>query len=136
MGRQKKPDGLPLRVRGLRKALGLTQRQFGERLGVNRSTIANLELGRSIPRIPLLRLMCEMFGVSEDWLLRGEGPMLLQKGSYYFRALERDYALSEEDRRLILRYLAMPAEERRGILQGMKALSKIAEEKEKHDEKS
>lgn len=135
MRRQKRPDGLPLRVQELRRSLGLTQREFGERLGVNRSTIANLELGRSIPRIPLLRLMCEMFGASEDWLFRGEGPMLLHKGAYYFRALERDYALSEEDRKLILAYLTLPSEERGALVKGVRAFSKLAEEKEKNNEK-
>ena len=37
------------RIRKLRKHLDLTQREFGERVGIKGTTIANYELGRNEP---------------------------------------------------------------------------------------
>lgn len=59
------------RLRKLRKTLDLTQREFGERLGVKGNTIAQYELGRNKPIDAVLSLICREFGVSEDWLRNG-----------------------------------------------------------------
>jgi Predicted transcriptional regulators len=59
------------RLRKLRKTLDLTQREFGERLGVKGNTIAQYELGRNEPIDAVLSLICREFGVSEDWLRNG-----------------------------------------------------------------
>lgn len=65
------------RVRYLRKQkLHLTQEEFGEKLGVTRSVIKNMELNllaRPDQKEPLIKLICKEFNVNEDWLRTGAG---------------------------------------------------------------
>lgn len=63
------------RVKLLRQDLHLSQSAFGSKLGVSRSVINNLERGVLVNqsgKLPLIKLMALKFGVSEDWLLRGQ----------------------------------------------------------------
>ena len=65
------------RIKELRKALGLTQQEFSERIGVKRNTVAQYEMGRNPPIDSVIALICREFGVSETWLRTGEGEMFL-----------------------------------------------------------
>ena len=52
-----------------------TQKEFADRLGITQRAVVNYEsLGR-IPKGAVLKKICEKFGVSEQWLLTGTGPM-------------------------------------------------------------
>lgn len=59
------------RLRKLRKTLDLTQREFGERIGVKGNTIAQYELGRNEPIDAVLSLICREFNANENWLRNG-----------------------------------------------------------------
>lgn len=66
------------RIRKLRKHLDLTQKEFGERLGIKGTTIANYELGRNEPIDAVLSLICREFNVNEEWLRNGTGDMFVE----------------------------------------------------------
>lgn len=68
---------LSARVRAVREALHLSQREFGEKLGVSRDVISNMEYGRVQSKDLLLRHMCKLYKVSEAWLETGEGEIFL-----------------------------------------------------------
>ena len=63
------------RIRSVRKALELSQREFGEKLGVSRDVISNIEYGRVQPKKLLLQHMCRQCRVNAQWLETGEGEM-------------------------------------------------------------
>ena len=63
------------RIRQLRKTLGLTQDEFGRRLGVTRGAITNIELDKVEVKPLFLDLICREFNASETWLRTGEGEM-------------------------------------------------------------
>lgn len=67
------------RIKELRKALGFTQQQFADALGVKRNTISQYEIGRNAPIDAVISLICREFGVSETWLRNGEGEMFVPK---------------------------------------------------------
>lgn len=67
------------RIKELRKALGLTQQEFSDRIGVKRNTIAQYESGRNAPIDAVITLICRTYNVSEDWLRTGEGDMFIQR---------------------------------------------------------
>ena len=67
------------RIKELRQALGLTQQQFADSIGVKRNTVATYEMGRSIPSDAAISLICKEFGVSDAWLRNGEGEMFMPK---------------------------------------------------------
>ena len=63
------------RVKELRKSLGLTQEKFGERVGVKKNTISQIESGVNGVTDQLRLSVCREFNVNEDWLRTGEGSM-------------------------------------------------------------
>lgn len=67
------------RIREVREHFKLTQTEFGERLGVSRDVIGNIEYNRlknPKQKEPIIKLICSTFGVNEIWLRSGEGEML------------------------------------------------------------
>lgn len=66
------------RIKEWRKALGLTQQEMAEKLGIKRNTIAQYEIGRNPPTDTVITLMCRAFDVNEEWLRTGEGEMFIQ----------------------------------------------------------
>ena len=63
------------RIKAIRKALGLTQQEFADRLGIQRSTIAQYETGRNNPIDAVVSLICREYNVDEVWLRTGIGEM-------------------------------------------------------------
>ncbi len=61
------------RLTELRKSRGWSQEQLGERLGVTRQTVSKWELGSTTPEMEKLAAMSELFGISIDALVKGEG---------------------------------------------------------------
>jgi transcriptional regulator with XRE-family HTH domain len=59
------------RIRQARKRMGLTQREFAERLGIIKVSVARYETGR-LPRADLLDKIARLAGVTTHWLLHGE----------------------------------------------------------------
>lgn len=88
------------RVRLVREALDLSQREFGERLGVSRDVISNIEYGRVPAKKLLLQHICEQYHVNEHWLETGEGDMFeaplntdhtLQEALAIFQSLRSEF---------------------------------------------
>lgn len=77
------------RIREVREHFKLTQTEFGERLGVSRDVIGNIEYNRlknPKQKEPIIKLICSTFGVNEIWLRSGEGDM--------FQAITEDEELA------------------------------------------
>lgn len=66
------------RIKELRKKLGLSQDEFGRRLGVTRGAITNIELNKTEPKDLFLNLICDVFDVNEEWLRTGNGEMFIE----------------------------------------------------------
>ena len=54
-----------------RKALRMTQEEMSEKLGVSPQMISNLELGKKAIRPENLAKVCELLGLSADYVLTG-----------------------------------------------------------------
>lgn len=65
------------RIKQLRKELGLTQEKFGEKLGLKKNSISQIENGINSLTEQLLLSVCREFNVSEKWLRTGEGEMFI-----------------------------------------------------------
>lgn len=66
------------RTKELRKALGLTQQQFADRLHITRGAVSNWDLDITSPSDAAVSLICREFNVREAWLRDGTGEMLEQ----------------------------------------------------------
>lgn len=67
------------RIKAVRLALGISQEEFGKRLGVTRGAITNIELNKVEPKPLFVDLICREFNVNKDWLRNGTEPMFLQR---------------------------------------------------------
>lgn len=65
------------RIKELRKFLGLSGEKFGEKLGITRGAVSNIENGSRNVTEQIVKSICREFGVSEQWLRTGEGEMLV-----------------------------------------------------------
>jgi transcriptional regulator with XRE-family HTH domain len=63
------------RLRSLRHAAKLSQRELGDLIGADSPVIANYENGRAVPRVDRLRQLASALGVSPSELLPDEGPV-------------------------------------------------------------
>lgn len=64
------------KLRKARQALGQTQEQVAEAVGVSRQTVSNWETGRSLPDVLSVIRLSDLYGVSLDQLLKGDDTML------------------------------------------------------------
>ena len=67
------------RIKAIRRAVGCTQQEFADRLGLKRNTIATYEIGKAVPSDRTISDICREFRVSEVWLRTGEGEMFLRQ---------------------------------------------------------
>lgn len=87
-----------MRIRKLRQALGLTQKEFGEKIGKALRTVQAWEAGKS--RIPdhTLKFISSIFGVSYEWLKEGKGEMWM-KGTVgeRIRLIRKTFGLTQAE---------------------------------------
>lgn len=66
------------RVLLIREKKELSQEEFGERIGVTKSTISLIERKLRNPSERVIRDICREFNVNEDWLRNGTGEMFIE----------------------------------------------------------
>ena len=87
------------RLSDLRKSLGLTMEAFGERIGMSKQSISNIESGRREMTDRMKIVICQKFNVSENWLETGEGEMFkeeTEETKYYKRLIDEKFATSDD----------------------------------------
>lgn len=62
-------------LKKLRKHLDMTQQAFADKIGMKQNTIAQYEMGRTVPSDAIVFSICREFGVNENWLRTGDGEM-------------------------------------------------------------
>ena len=67
------------RVKLLRKTLDLTMEKFGERLGVKKNSISQIESGKNSLTEQMIKSICREFDVDEEWLRNGTGSMFIER---------------------------------------------------------
>lgn len=63
------------RIKAIRLELGLTQTEFGEKLGISQNYVWMIEKGDRTPSDRTLSDICRVFNVDPYWLDTGEGEM-------------------------------------------------------------
>lgn len=66
------------RVREVRKALGLTLDKFGEKLGMKKNSISQIENGKNNLTDANIKSICREFNVDYIWLTTGHGEMFIE----------------------------------------------------------
>ncbi len=77
------------RVREIRKSLGLTLEKFGEKLGVKKNAISQIETGRNSLTDQMTKAICREFGVDYTFLTTGEGEMFVDSDDDFIEKIDR-----------------------------------------------
>lgn len=119
------------RVKQLRKSLDLTLEKFGDRLGVTKVAISNIENGKRAVTEQMSKAICREFNVSEDWLRNGVGDMFKQRdGSFSEILSELDDSDDDFIKSFITVYMELD-EDSKEVLR--KTARKMAEKYKKPD---
>lgn len=65
-------DEIARRLVQTRASLGLTQAEFGRRAGIAANTLNQWERAKGRPGLDQALLLCEAFGLTLDWIYRGD----------------------------------------------------------------
>ena len=66
------------RIKEIRKTLKMTMERFGERLGVTKTAISNIEKSKRNVTEQMRKAICREFNINGDWLRTGNGEMFVQ----------------------------------------------------------
>lgn len=113
---------IPQRVKEIRKSLKLSQEAFGEKLGVSKGVIVNIELDRAPMKDLMFKHICRTFNVNPLWLEKGEGEMFLDTPSSVLEDLTVEFDLSPTEKNIVTNYLRMSPEDRRKVSELLRKL--------------
>ncbi|MGN0500703.1 MAG: helix-turn-helix domain-containing protein [Ruminococcus sp.] len=109
-------------MRELRNELGLSQTKFGEKLGVSKSVIVNIELERVEVKDMMINLICKTFNVNPLWLSDGEGKMFVETPQSLIEDLTTEFNLTETEKKIVSNFVNLSAEDRQKIIELIKKL--------------
>lgn len=66
------------RIRELRKALNLSQKDFAEKIGLKQNSISYMEKSGATVTEQNIKTICSQFSINEKWLRTGLGEMFLE----------------------------------------------------------
>ena len=121
------------RIKEIRTTLGKTLEEFGEKLGVQKSSISKIERGDRALTDQMARSICREYNVSYDFLITGEGEMFDNLPETVLDELCQQYDLDEYDRFLIELYISLPAELRAAAKNKARELLAKRKEEEKKE---
>ena len=102
------------RINLLRKQLGMIQQDFANKIGVQRVTISWMEKEGNTITKQNIKIICDTFNVSENWLLNGEGEMFrpADKPDILDR-LQQELKLTSQEMEIIRTFVELSPEQRR-----------------------
>ena len=93
------------RIREVRNTLGLTLEKFGDRLGVTKVAISNLEKGNRNLTEQMTKAICREFNVDYMWLTTGDGEMFIDTDDDFIERIDRIMAGEDEARKNLFKFM-------------------------------
>lgn len=122
------------RVKEVRKSLNLTLEKFGERVGVGKTAISNIEKGNRNLTEQMTKSICREFGVDYIWLTTGEGAMFVESDDDFLERIDRIMAGENDDKKAMIKALLYASDDDIAIVNNM-INSYLSFRKEAADEK-
>lgn len=110
------------RIRTLRKQKGLTQAEFGKKIGIGQAGVSKLEQEGNVVVEQNIRLISEAFGVNPAWLRTGEGKAQVDEEEAFIQRMIDRYQMEGLDATVIRAYLTLTREQRQTIREALQPL--------------
>lgn len=95
------------RIRAVRKMLGLTLEKFGDKIGMKKNSVSQIENGKNAMTDQVAKSICREFNVDYTWLTTGEGHMFLPDDRNSDIARLTKQLLTEENNSFKNRFISM-----------------------------
>ncbi len=93
------------RVREVRKALGLTLEKFGDKIGMKKNSVSQIENGKNNVTDANIKAICREFNVDYIWLTTGEGEMFVDSDDDFIEKIDRIMAGESDIRKNAIKAL-------------------------------
>lgn len=100
------------RVKMARKALNLTQIEFGDKVGISQGHLTSIESGKRTVTDKSVIAICATFGINEEWLRTGTGEMFIASDSTIVSQLSSEYGLDAFETVILKGFLKLKPEQR------------------------
>lgn len=110
------------RLRELRHALGLSGEKFGEKIGLKRSSVSQIETGTNNLTEANILAICREYNVSEEWLRTGNGQMFSETKESFLVDLQKKHSLTNQELDIARNFLEFSASERKTLIKLTKEL--------------
>ena len=103
------------RIKEIRKDQGLTQIEFGEKLGLKGNTITTYENGTRVPSEAAMVAICRTYSINRKWLETGEGEMYVESDQAMIDRIVARYNGSDVFRAILEVYITLPEDKQRAV---------------------
>lgn len=93
------------RIREVRKALGLTLEKFGEKIGMKKNSVSQLENGKNSVTEQVVKAICREYNVDYMWLTTGDGEMFIDADDDFIERIDRIMAGEDEARKSLFKFM-------------------------------
>lgn len=93
------------RIREVRKTLGLTLEKFGEKIGMKKNSVSQLENGKNSVTEQVVKAICREYNVDYIWLTTGEGEMFVDTDDDFIERIDRIMAGEDEARKNLFKFM-------------------------------
>ena len=91
------------RIKKLRLSLNLTQSEFGKKIGIRHSSLSDIENNKCIVTRRNIISICNIFNVSEEWLVSGNGDIFIEEDKKFNEFFEIYNQLSKPLQEFLLK---------------------------------
>lgn len=113
------------RIKEAREKLGLSQKEFAERIDMKRNSIAQIETGIRNPSVRTLKAIGKEFGINYSWLKDGIGEMESDFKDSILDDLVKEYDLDETDRLILENYMKLDKTARKALSDYLRSLTTL-----------
>ena len=102
------------RIKSLRKHLSMNQNEFGSKIGLSQRAVSWMEKEGNTVIPQNIKIICDTFNVSENWLLNGEGEMFRPADEPdILDRLQQELKLTSQEMEIIRTFVELSPEQRR-----------------------
>lgn len=101
-----------LRVKEIRKEVGLNQEEFSKRINISRSNLSNIEIGRVISTDRVINDICSEFKINESWLRTGEGEKYIIQNTFSLDDYVKENNMTDIELEILKLYFSLDVETR------------------------
>ena len=99
------------RIREVRKTLGLTLEKFGEKIGMKKNSVSQIENGKNSVTEQVIKSICREFNVDYIWLTTGDGEMFIDTDNDFLERIDRIMVGEDDARKNLFKALLEASDE-------------------------